>query len=443
MVRGLLHRLGPFAVWVALPLVCLALIFQFRVGLLAVCVYGFVLLAVASRVMAFLWLRPLVCERELSADVVEIGGRVNVICRIRNRWPLPILWLFCQETLPEKMPVEGTWRRLVFIPPGRAFHLHYSLTITRRGCHAIGPMVLESGDVFGLFKHSRLDRRRDFVTALPRYSVIEEVTLGRRRKLGDFVAERSLFDDPTSIRGIREYQRGDPLKRIHWKASARAGELRTKVCDPVTEAGATIVLDFHRASWAQARSPRPDLPPEEIGIEIALSIARYLFDGGWKLGFFSNGRDPLGLPGVSMAQALSTDSLAEALEAARRGTPDDRLEPLAIRAARHREQFDLIRENLGRLALSGGLSLGELLPLELAHINREQVLVIVTPALDDVLLTAILSARRLGYRVMFFAVCNFAAHDRAWEALAPAGVEVFRMDEEWRLREVATGRQFI
>lgn len=148
MIRRLPHCLKMLAVWIALPAACLGLIFHFRAGLLAVCVYAFVLLFAASRAMAFLWLRPLTCERELSADVVEIGGRVGVTCRIRNRSPLPILWLYCQETLPKKMTVDGMWRRLVFIPPGRDFHLHYSLTMTRRGCHGIGPMVLESGDVF-------------------------------------------------------------------------------------------------------------------------------------------------------------------------------------------------------------------------------------------------------------------------------------------------------
>jgi hypothetical protein len=59
---------------------------------------------------------------------------------------------------------------------------------------------------------------------------------------------------------------------------------------------------------------------------MACSICRYLSDGGWKLGFFSNGRDPLGLPGITMAQARVTESLSEALEAARQGRVDNRLD---------------------------------------------------------------------------------------------------------------------
>lgn len=427
--------------WVVVPAGLLALAFAFRAGMLAVTFYALFIIILISSVMTFLWLRPIKVERELSDDVVRIGEKVKVTVKLTNSSFLPILWMYAEETLPKKMPHEGTIKRLLIIPPKRNFHLTYSLTLTRRGCHAIGPIVLETGDVFGLYKRTRIDRRRDFVTVLPPYDIIEEYQVGQERKLGGFAAARSIFEDPTRIRGVREYRRGDAMKRIHWKSTARRGELVSKIFDPVIESGATVVLDFHKESWKTARSTAPERPPEEMGLELACTVCRYLTDGGWRVGFFSNGRDPLSLPGITIAQAKSTDSLSAALHAARMGWQDDRLEPIAIRAKRGPEQFDLIHENLGRLEMSDGLRIESLLMEELPHIERQQALVIVTADVTDAFIGGVLRARQLGYRVMVFVVCHVEGHNRAFDAFTPHGIEVYRMDEDWRLKEIAAGRR--
>lgn len=439
-------RLKSFLMWVALPAAFMALVFVFKAGLLAICFYAFFIVVAASRLMSKAWLTPLDVEREVSEDVVRIGDTVKVIVRLRNPSPLPILWLYAEETLPERTLVRGTTRRLLFIPPGRSFYLNYAVTVTRRGCFQFGPIVLESGDVFGLFKRTRVHPRRDFVTVLPEHHVIEDFQIGQRRRLGDLTAARSFFEDPTRIRGVREYRRGDAMKRIHWKASARAGQLRSKIYDPVTEAGATIVLDFHRRSWGRARSFVPAgeeaKVASEIGVEISCTICRYLSDGGWKIGFFSNGRDPLGLPGITMAEARASDSFSEALREARMGRADDRLAPISIRARRGPDQFMTIQESLGRIATTDGLAIGELLAQELPYIEREQVLVVVTGDAEDEFINAMLRVRELGYRLMVFVVCNNEAHDAAFEIFTAAGIELYRMDEDWRLREIATGRRY-
>lgn len=438
-------------VWVALPAAITALLFALELGVLAVSFYAFFALFVVARLMIFMWMRPLEIEREISDEVVNIGDHVKVVVKIRNRSPFPILWLYAEEVLPPKMPVEGTPRRLMFVPPGRTFYLHYRVTPLRRGAHQLGPLVVESGDVFGLFKKCRVDERRDFITALPPYRIVEEFQVGQRRRLGDIEAGRSIFEDPSRIRGIREYQRGDAMKRIHWKASARRGALLSKIYDPVVEAGATIVLDFNKRAWGEARlsvptasqQARSTTTPSEVAAEIAASICRYLADGGWRVGFLSNGRDPLGLPGVTLAQARATESLGEALFAARMGRVDDRIEPVSIRASRLPEQFSVIHENLGRLELSDGLPIERALLEELPHIERSQALVVIAGGVDEGFITGMLGARSLGYRVMLFIVGNDAAHDRAFDALLPSGIEVFRMDEDWRLKEIATGRRFV
>ena len=446
--------------WIVAPSALVVLLFILKAGLMALCVYAFILLLAAARLMTALWMRPLVCTRTLSEEVIRIGETVKVVVRIYNPYWWPILWAYVEETLPEKMRYEGTVRRLLFLLPRQAIHLFYSVTISRRGCHALGPLVFETGDVFGLFRKLRLDRRRDFVTAVPNYTEIEEFHVGQHRLLGVYASERSLFDDPTRIRGIREYQRGDALKRIHWKSTAHSGRLLSKIYDPVEVAGATVVLDFHRESWAEAEAQararaeeraragaRTDVwedarAPHETALEAACSICRYLWDGGWSVGLLSNGRDPLGIPGVTLAQARSTETLSEALETARMGWKDDRLEPVFIPARRGPEQFPLIHENLWRLELTDGLPIEGALLDQIPHIERQQVLVVLTGDVSDGFIAGLGRVRALGYRIMVFIVRNTVAHDRAFEALIPHEIEVFDLDHERRLSEIATGRRF-
>lgn len=441
-MTSLLQKILRFlALWIALPCGLVTLAFFLKAGMLAVCIYAFLLLLLAARAMMQVWAKPLHCDRDVSADVIRIGDPVSVVTRVKNHALWPILWVFAEETLPAKTAVEGMVKRLFFLPPARSGHLYYKLTPSQRGFHQIGPVVLETGDVFGLFKRCRVDRRRDFVTVLPRYHVIEEFRVGQRRNLGDFTAERSIFEDPTRLRGIRDYQRGDALKRIHWRASARMGRLCTKIFDPVVEPGATVVLDFHRDSWENARSTDPSATAPEMAVEIACSICRYLSDGGWKLGFFSNGRDPLGLPGITMAQVRVTESLGEALEAARQGRADNRLEPISIRGRTSPDQFNIIHENLGRITLSDGLPVETLIMEELPYIDRQQVLVFITGDISDSFVAGLAKLREMGYRVMLFVVCNPDAHDKAFEHLLPHGVEIFDMDWQGRMEEIATGRR--
>lgn len=437
----LLSLAGSALIWVGIPVALLATAFLFDLGLIAACAYAIVLVVLVSRAMVFFWLRPLKITRQLSGEVLELGETLHVTLRLENPSGWPILWLYVEEVLPAGFARQGTTRRLLFLAPGQIFHLTYAIMLTRRGCHQLGPLVLESGDVFGLFRRCRIDPHIDFVTVLPNYDVIEEVQIGSPRRLGDLAAVRSLFEDVTRLRGIREYRRGDPLNRIHWKTTARRNVLHTKIFDPVVEAAGLVVLDFHKDAWVNARSNREGFPVEDEAVEFACTVVRYLTDGGWSAGLLSNGRDPLGLAGMTLAQARATDSLGDAMTLARRARIDRRLEPLYIQPRRGTEQFMVIRENLGRIATSSGLTLAELLHDQMPHISRGHVLVIITGAMPRESITAVLRARELGFRIMLFVLGNPEDHDAALALCLAAGIELFSLDGNWRMRELATGRR--
>ena len=81
------------------------------------------------------------------------------------------------------------------------------------------------GDLFGLHRRFRLETKPHFVLVFPQVVPLRGYDLASRRPIGEVRLTHRLFEDPTRIAGVREYQQGDPLNRIHWRATARTGTL--------------------------------------------------------------------------------------------------------------------------------------------------------------------------------------------------------------------------
>ena len=124
-----------------------------------------------------------------------------------------------------------------------------------RGYYQVGPLVLESGDLFGLHRRYRVGTVPSFVLVYPRVLPLEGYDLATRRPIGEIRLTHRLFEDPTRIAGVRPYETGDPLGRVHWRATARTGFLHSKIYEPSTIAGATLLLDFHQAGYHQQGEP--------------------------------------------------------------------------------------------------------------------------------------------------------------------------------------------
>ena len=141
-------------------------------------------------------------------------------------------------------------------PHGRKT-LNYQLHFAMRGYYQVGPMVLETGDLFGLHRRFRIVTEPVYILVYPKVIPLPGYDIASRRPIGEIRLTHRLFEDPTRIAGVRAYQPGDPLNRVHWRATARTGALHSKVYDASTIAGATIVLDFHRDSYPGAERARP------------------------------------------------------------------------------------------------------------------------------------------------------------------------------------------
>jgi uncharacterized protein (DUF58 family) len=129
--------------------------------------------------------------------------------------------------------------------------------------------------------------------------------------MGEARTDRRLFRDPTHAIGVREYVRGDNLKSIHWKATARRGDLQVKVLDATMAFNVAVVMavESFRENGALAEADF------ELGISTAGSIAAALCERGSPVGLFVNTRlVDTGQP-VALSPGAGRSRVTEALEA--------------------------------------------------------------------------------------------------------------------------------
>ncbi|WP_338741189.1 DUF58 domain-containing protein [Haloplanus salilacus] len=116
--------------------------------------------------------------------------------------------------------VGGTARAAGLVGDG-ADPLRYEITYRERGEHAVGPATVRIRDLLGLAERTFVGAGEDPVLVYPRVYRPSPAVAERLRALSTSVAsaERGAFDH------LREYARGDSLRDIHWKASAKRDDL--------------------------------------------------------------------------------------------------------------------------------------------------------------------------------------------------------------------------
>ncbi len=281
--------------WLIAAAAVLALAIALNLGLLAYAMYALIGVILVSRKLADAWSGHLAATREVSRDRVKIGESVAVVTVLENKTWLPVPWLLLEDLLPRRalifdppnLEVNGRRLQLVSFRGRSRKTILYQLKCNRRGYYQIGPLVAETGDVFGLYRRYRVLSEPSFLLALPEVIPLAGFDIASRRPIGEVRMTHRLFEDPTRIAGVRAYQSGDPLNRVHWGATARTGVLHSKVYEPSTVAGATILLDFHEQSFDKRHEP----VRSELAITAVASIAGAICEMGQQVGLATNGRD--------------------------------------------------------------------------------------------------------------------------------------------------------
>ncbi|OWV10111.1 DUF58 domain-containing protein [Micromonospora wenchangensis] len=220
----------------------------------------------------------LACNRSLDPHRVPVGASSRVVLRLQNMSRLPTGTLLLEDRLPYAL---GSRPRVVLERLGahQASSVAYTVRADVRGRYEVGPLVIRMTDPFGLCELSRAFPSTEQLTVIPQVTPLPSVRLpGEYAGSGDSRA-RSVAVHGEDDAATREYRMGDDLRRVHWKSTARTGELMVRREEQPWESRATVVLD------TRAHGHRGDGPTAsfEWAVSAAASIAVHLRQAGYKL----------------------------------------------------------------------------------------------------------------------------------------------------------------
>ena len=227
--------------------------------------------------------------RRQFVDHAFLGERIPVVLEVSNPSWFPIPWLRLTETMPLDLAASEQFNRVYSLRPREKVTIDYELHCTRRGYYPLGPLRLVVGDLFGFSDADGRDGAQQFLTVYPRIIPLVRLGLPSRLPHGTLPASRRIFEDPARLRGVREYQPGDNLRRIHWKASAHSDALLVKQFSPAISLESMVLLNLNTQDYHRQRI----YSASEWAIVVAASVATYLESMRQAVGLATNGRDPL------------------------------------------------------------------------------------------------------------------------------------------------------
>lgn len=273
----------------------------FRQPALVLVAVGVALVALALRLWWDFALVATSYTRAFSSQRAFHGDEVTVTLETVNLKPLPVTRLEVAEFVTENVEIPGRALARTEVPNRRLFRTLFSLGFYervdyrytfrthQRGWYRFGPATLTATDPFGLVRRKRRYEGVDGVLTYPRVVPLTHVIVPARQPYGDFKPPQALLEDPMRIAGVRQYVPGDSPRRIHWRATARTGELQTRVSEPSATPVAAIFLDTITFShlWEGQHS---DLL--ELAVVVTSSLSAQLLEGRYQVGVYANAPIP-------------------------------------------------------------------------------------------------------------------------------------------------------
>ena len=205
-------------------------------------------------------------ERELSAPIIE--------ATLSNRGSLNKTGILIELYLRDS--VRETEVKLVYlleaVPAGKTLDIALPLRELPRGCYVLQSARLVGSDVLGLFRARRNLSSSDAgaeITVAPALLPAAPFALaGRGGRAHGGSSRRARPGGGDELRGTRPYVAGDDMRQIHWKSTARTGELVMREWEQVGHAATMIVWDgAAQSQWGDA-----GLDSTECGLVVVASL---------------------------------------------------------------------------------------------------------------------------------------------------------------------------
>ncbi|HMA45629.1 MAG TPA: DUF58 domain-containing protein [Frankiaceae bacterium] len=247
----------------------------------------------------------LACSRRLEPARVPAGRTAKAFLRLDNVSRLPTSVLLMEDAVPY---VLGGRPRFVLdrVEPGGTRDVEYTVRGELRGRYHFGPLSVWLTDPFGFCELTRSFSARDELVVTPVVDPLPPVRLGGDWTGGGDTRARSIATSGEDDVATRTYRQGDDLRRVHWRSTARAGELMVRREEHPWQSRATLLLDT-RATAHVGEGPRSSF---EWAVSAIASVAVHLGRVGYALRLVLDGGEETATATPASASTTLLDGLA-------------------------------------------------------------------------------------------------------------------------------------
>ena len=311
------------------------------VELLSYLSYLLLFIGAAMWITARLTLEDLAVSRTVGQAYAHLGDKIEIDYQLRNDHRLGKLWVEVSEESNWPEPLTG--RVLSIAGRGTTRRWKVSVTAQRRGRFRLGPIVLRSGDPFGLFATVARIPSDALVLVYPRVLPLPYWQLPGSFLEGNVLTGQRSLQSTSMVMGIRDYRPGDAVNRIHWPSSVRHRGLFVKEFELDKTADLWIYLDLER-HWHRGEGERST---EERAVTVAASVVAKALHEHRNVGLITTG---------VRGEILHPD----------RGT----------------KQFGKLMQYLAEVSVGGSRTIAEVMVETLPRIRRGASVLVITPSLD-------------------------------------------------------------
>lgn len=191
---------------------------------------------------------------------------------------------------PEPEPAQGTEGRAAFLitrlEGGGETVIDYKRRGLRRGIYRDWPCFFYSEGLLGLARHSSRVKVKSRLVVFPGYAELGSFPLVdsflHPQKIPRYHQSKGVGAD---YYGVREYRPGDPLKHVHWKTSARRGQLVVREFEREVGTPLVILIDNNVGPAAEGRG----FTCLDAAARLAATVTRYAYYAGHPVSLAASG----------------------------------------------------------------------------------------------------------------------------------------------------------
>jgi len=233
--------------------------------------YAFLICMLMGLIYMLMAKKNLYAKFKYDSKVYNVGDHANITIIVENLGILPTPYVYVKSEILCAL-IERNRGELIFLGGDKSSWINNEIFFTKRGVYDFSNITIETNDLFNIFKSIKNIHNELHIKVYPKVYDLSNINLGGRDSYENIINSKSGIDDFTLIKDIRKYNTGDNLKKVHWKLSAKHGELYVKNFDAISGKECNLFINMHEDNLSNDLFEHI----EEDMVDFSVSLAKYM-----------------------------------------------------------------------------------------------------------------------------------------------------------------------